>query len=141
MVFGLFAICGYQFSPRIADISDARPETSAPCDPARVTPGDPAETAPGNPAEVAPGSSAGGPSGDSAAPGSPAGGPSGNSSAAAPGNPAGVPSRSPVGVGVGAGVSGLPAIQSSKARRGAPQRRSWRSARRSARAWARGRRA
>ncbi|WP_373431311.1 Tn3 family transposase [Streptomyces turgidiscabies] len=24
MVFGLFAICGYQFSPRIADISDAR---------------------------------------------------------------------------------------------------------------------
>lgn len=24
IVFGLFAICGYQFSPRIADISDAR---------------------------------------------------------------------------------------------------------------------
>lgn len=24
LVFGLFAICGYQFSPRIADISDAR---------------------------------------------------------------------------------------------------------------------
>ncbi len=24
IVFGLFAICGYQFSPRTADISDAR---------------------------------------------------------------------------------------------------------------------
>jgi TnpA family transposase len=24
IVFGLFAICGYQFSPRIADITDAR---------------------------------------------------------------------------------------------------------------------
>jgi TnpA family transposase len=23
-VFGLFAICGYQFSPRIADITDSR---------------------------------------------------------------------------------------------------------------------
>ncbi|MGW2461825.1 Tn3 family transposase [Streptomyces sp. NPDC001761] len=44
IVFGLFAICGYQFSPRIADISDAScggrtPQpTTARSSPSRTTP-------------------------------------------------------------------------------------------------------